>query len=451
MKTLKSFLEDSRNKNTVLRYSVIILLIISFLVILLFYLSPLQSYSKNIDAETVIYFADNITEAHRLIINLFNKENKGRIRVEAINLDHHKLDTNKRKELIFRNLRSERSKIDIFTIDNIWLPRFAKWAEPLDRFFAEDVIEKILPELQGSCYYDHTLYAFPLFYDLGVLFYRQDLIDKLPNAAKWEKKLNEGITWHDLYELKKNYFKNKPVYVFQAKAYEGLICNYLEIGAGLGRPVFQKDAFLLNETNIARVNSFVKDIIYNKKIVPSEVIQFDEASSFLYALKNDIPLMRAWVTNINNMYFLEKYRDKVNNLQMAPLPSKEGNGHALALGGWNLIISKYSRNKKEAARFLKFISSNQVQSELFNAGFFLPIFKDVRFQKNSVNAKMIKPFTENWIKYSIRRPVNKNYTRLSDIYSTLINRALRGQINVDEVYPLAMERIVGPQKEKSKN
>jgi ABC-type glycerol-3-phosphate transport system substrate-binding protein len=280
-----------------------------------------------------------------------------------------------------------------------------------------------------------------MFYDLGVLFYRKDLIGELPNADVWKKKLNAGITWQDIFELKKRHFSSKPVYVFQAKAYEGLICNYQEIGAGLGTPAFRKDDFLLNEKNISSINTFIYDLINKKQIVPREVTQFDEASSFLYALENDIPLMRAWVTNINNIYFPQEFKEKVNNLEIAPLPRKKGRQFSTALGGWNLIISRYSRHKKEAALFLKFVISPKVQAELFNRGFYLPVLKEFQFEKNTKNAYMIKPLMQKWIKSSIRRPSNINYTRLSDIYSGLLNRALSGQISAGKVYQLARERI----------
>jgi multiple sugar transport system substrate-binding protein len=372
---------------------------------------------------------------------MFNKENKGRIRVEPIHLDHHKLDTNKRKELIFRNLRSQRSKADIFAIDNIWMPRFAKWAEPLEKYLSEEEINELLPELLISCYYENNIYTLPMFYDLGVLFYRQDLIDKLPDAKIWTDRLSKGITWDQVYKLKDNYFSGRPVYVFQAKAYEGLICNYLEIGAGLGAPVFHADKFLLRKDNILKVNSFLTDLVQNKKIVPPEVVNFDEAGSFVFALENDIPLIRAWITNINNINFPVHFNEKVNNLKIAPLPRKEGKNLAMALGGWNLIISKYSRNKTEAASFLKFVISERAQSELFAAGRHLPVLKNIQFESSAGNSNLTKPLSAEWIKYSIRRPSDHNYTRLSDIYSGLLNKALQGQVNADEVYKLARERI----------
>ena len=119
--------------------SIVIILIafISFLVI-----NWWNSYSVN--DERKIYFVDNISIAHRHVIERFNKLNKGKIKVEVINLSFEKFSTNERKELLARYLRSKNDKIDIFTADQIWAHRFARWAEPMDKYFTDDDKKTIL-------------------------------------------------------------------------------------------------------------------------------------------------------------------------------------------------------------------------------------------------------------------------------------------------------------------
>lgn len=263
----------------------------------------------------------------------------------------------------------------------------------------------------------------------------------MPDAENWINKLENGITWQQLIELKKKYFNQKPLYVFQGKAYEGLICNYLEIGAGLGIKISDENNFIFKKPDILRLNNFLLDLIYKENLVPEQILQFDEHSSFMFALENNIPLIRAWVTDIFNINFPEKYRDKVHNLKMAPLPRDENRPIVTALGGWNLIISKYSRHKKEAALFIGFLISEKAQFELFAAGSHLPVL-DLNYRNNGMtNAHLLKPLSQEWIKTSIRRPLNKDYTRLSDIYSELIHSALQGRITTEQLYNLATKRI----------
>jgi len=79
-----------------------------------------------------IYFADNISIAHEALIKRFNETYRGEIEVVPINLPFSKFSTNERKELLARSLRSRSDLIDVFAVDLIWVPRFAKWCEPLD-------------------------------------------------------------------------------------------------------------------------------------------------------------------------------------------------------------------------------------------------------------------------------------------------------------------------------
>lgn len=88
---------------------------------------------KNADTGLVtqIFFADNISNAHRKLIERFNEEFKGQIEVIPIDLPFSKFSTNERKELLARSLRSKSERIDVFAVDLIWVPRFARWGQPV--------------------------------------------------------------------------------------------------------------------------------------------------------------------------------------------------------------------------------------------------------------------------------------------------------------------------------
>ncbi len=54
-----------------------------------------------------------------------------------------------------------------------------------------------------------------MYLDIGVLYYRRDLIQALPNSEKIEEKLKDSITWEDFFALSKSFNpKNKSILYF---------------------------------------------------------------------------------------------------------------------------------------------------------------------------------------------------------------------------------------------
>ncbi len=123
-----------------------------------------------------IYFADRITAAHRILINEYNKMHEGEVKVIPVDFPNTDFSTNDRKEVVARSLRGHGDGIDLFAVDVIWVQRFAKWCEPLDKYFSAKERNNILNPALESCYYDSELVAVPLDMVQGIMYYRKDLI-----------------------------------------------------------------------------------------------------------------------------------------------------------------------------------------------------------------------------------------------------------------------------------
>ena len=178
------------------------ILISVILIIIIFLLMSYLGYFKGQNANVSrLYYADNISSAHAELIKRFNLKYKGQIEVIPINLPFSKFSTNERKELLARSLRSKSDLIDVFAVDLIWAPRFAKWCLPLDLYFDSKYLKQIVPNALQSCYYEGQLVAMPLYTDIGLLYYREDLIKKFPNYRELEEKLKKSITWEELLSL----------------------------------------------------------------------------------------------------------------------------------------------------------------------------------------------------------------------------------------------------------
>jgi multiple sugar transport system substrate-binding protein len=425
--------KDQRRKYGIL-FAVFIFIIIAVLTFNLISLKQDRYPKKSV---TKLYFADNMSEAHQKIIKKFNQKHPGNIEVVPVDLTFEKFTTNDRKELIARSLRSRSSRIDIFAVDQIWVPRFAKWSEPLMAYFSEADLAEIVPQALQTCYYQDVLLGIPLYIDLGVLYYRQDLIDKTPESAEIMRKLSNSITWDDLIGYGQTRFPGQPFYLYQGDKYEGLVCNYLEILESMGGKWSAENHFSLNTPAGRQSARFMLDLITKYKVTPSIVSSFVERESYLYALENNAPFFRGWSNFLKDVPVSTADSIKIKNLGVSYLPHFGNNSPASVFGGWNLMISKYSKKKPEAIEFLHYILSEEAQKIMFESSGYLPILKKIYADQQVVTKYPYIKFFKSMMDYGIYRPAIVNYTKISDILAFYLNSILKQDLSVEE----AMQRV----------
>lgn len=420
--------------------------LVTVFLIFTFVLNPSEFNSGNKSKVKTIYFVDHISSAHQKVIDLFNEKYKGSIKVETIHLSFDKFSTNERKELLARYLRSKNNRIDIFAVDQIWVPRFVKWGVPLNSLINTEEIQNIVPNAIKTCYYNDSLYAVPLYIDIALMFYRDDLLKKLPDYSQIVDELNKSITWekfikvHDQIKSWKN-----PFYIFQADDYEGLICQFTELMANQNNPIVDtNNKVLVNSAAGKKSLQLLVDLINKYNMSPKEVAYLKENESFRYFAKNNGIFLRGWPSMYDdeNEFLSDESR---SNIKMAPLPHFANTKPSYVYGGWNLMISKFSQQIPEVIKFAKFLLSPESQKIMYEFGGYLPINKEVYKDKEFIGKHKELIFFEELYKRGVHRPFLEDYTNVSDILSFYMNSALKKEISVDEALKKAELKI----KEKS--
>lgn len=400
--------------------------------ILIYFLFPIQRSYLDSSEEVVIKYADNISTAHQIVIDNFNKEYKGRIRVEAISLPFDKFSTNERKELLARSLRSKSDKLDVFAIDLIWSARFAKWAESLDNYITEEELQDIIPQALRSCIVNNTLIALPIYIDIGLLYYRKDLILALPNGKMIEKKLKESITWEDFFTLSNNFNNSQsPFYVFPADNYEGLVCSFVEILLDHNENFFNENPLNWESEAIKKTFTLLYDMIHKYNISPSVVTDLRENSCYDYFINNQGVFSRGWASFPKESKALQDSPELASLIDVTALPHVKGSRPSSTIGGWNIMLSKYSNHKEEAAEFIKFILKYKTQKELYENGALLPVLSSIYLDKGFINAHPELVRNKNILGNGVHRPLWENYTKISDVISFYANKALKNQLSID--------------------
>ncbi len=402
------------------------------LAILLYALGPtLVPPTLSLEA-TRVYFADRISPAHAEIIRRFNQLHQGRIEVVPVDLPFEKFSTNERKELLARSLRSRSDKLDLFSVDLIWVERFARWGEPLDQYFPPEKRGDILPLAMESCFSESTLVAMPLHLDIGLMYYRSDVISRLPDAAAVEERLRESMTWEEFLDLRRRLgYTGRPYYIFQGDEFEGLVCNYLELVMGLDRTALSSNRLDLSAPAARAGLQWLVNLVHRERASPVGVTEFDEPRSYRFMLDSDAVFVRGWPNFVEN--FRSTYSDTVrlSRIRKASLPHFTGMTPTSVFGGWNVMLSKFSTRKPEALEFLRFLETREAQQILYEREGFLPVARSIYADSAYMDTHPDLAYYHSLLGRGFHRPSLVEYTRMSDVISHYVRQAILGDLSVE--------------------
>ena len=223
---------------------------------------------------------------------------------------------------------------------------------------SSEEIGNIIPNALQTCIYKDTLVAVPLYIDIAVMYYRDDLLKTLPDKAKIINELENSITWERFINLSRRVNRDKkPFYIFQADDYEGLVCSFVELMANQNNPIFDMNGkILINSAEGRKSLQFLVDLVNKYRVSPKDVTYLKENESFRFFAKNDGIFLRSWSSMIDDKveYLTDEMR---SNLKMAPLPHFENSKPAACLWGLESydipVLGKNSRGSKIRKIFIE--------------------------------------------------------------------------------------------------
>jgi multiple sugar transport system substrate-binding protein len=383
-------------------------------------------------AVSEIFFADRITDAHRILIDKYNRLNAGKIKVTPIDFPNPDFSTNERKEILARSLRGEGDGIDLMAVDVVWVQRFEKWCEPLGKYFSDQELKRIIPDALYTCRSREELMAVPLDLVQGVMYYREDLLRALKGGENAIRALQEGMTWADFIALKEKLNWKKPFYVFTAADYEGFICIYIEVLLSLRRDYFSTFGFDFATPAGRQALQLLVNLVQRDHISPEEVTTFTEVPSYEYFIKSDGLFIRGWNTFDKDFSNAPYDSVKEKHLRKVPIPYPVGGQPASLFGGWDLMISKFSTKKEAVVDFVKFLLSDESQEVFYTHGAYYPIVASFYDDPESLRKHPEIASIKALMRTGVHRPPQKDYTNFSKIMSHYFALAVRNKISVEE-------------------
>jgi multiple sugar transport system substrate-binding protein len=250
------------------------------------------------------------------------------------------------------------------------------------------------------------------------------------------------MTWDEMLHLRDRLgYRGRPFYVFQGKPYEGLICNFAEHLAGEDPTAFSKNSMPLEGEAALRALQRMVGFLEPGGISPAAVTEFDEIQSYRYMLDSNAVFVRGWPNFPES--FRSTYADttKLVTLGWAALPHVEGHRPVAVFGGWNLMIAKSSENRDAASEFIRFVQSIESQKIMYEMGGYIPVNEAVYADSVYLRIHPDLAFKRALLDFGFHRPALEGYTRISDLVSHAIHRALKKELAPREALRRAAEDI----------
>jgi trehalose/maltose transport system substrate-binding protein len=271
--------------------------------------------------------------------------------------------------LYLQFLEARSPEIDVYQVDVIWPGDLAEHFVDLYEYNADKVVSMHFPAIVENNTVDGKLVAIPWFTDAGLLYYRTDLLEKYGLAVP--------KTWDELEEtariIQEGERKTNPDFwgfVWQGNAYEGLTCDALEWLASNDAGTIISADKKITIANANAVEILEKAAGWVGTISPSGVLTFAEEDARAVWQTGNAAFMRNWPY----AYSLSRGEDSAvaGKFDVSPLPAGKSGSGAATLGGWQLSVSKYSRNPEIAADVALFMAGYEVQKMRAVEGSFNP-------------------------------------------------------------------------------
>ncbi|MDD3214604.1 MAG: extracellular solute-binding protein, partial [Eubacteriales bacterium] len=257
--------------------------------------------------------------------------------------------------------------------------------------------------------YNGKQYVLPFFPDLGLLYFRTDIVSE-EDAAKL---IAGDYTWDDLLAMSEKYAGQGGTttgFVFQASLYEGLVCNANE--------------FTSNWTDIKGGLETMKKIVESKS-TPDNILNYTEGETANSFIKGESVFARNWPYQWGAIK--SEGTITTDQVSVAPLPGGS------TVGGWLLGINKNSANPEGAFAFITYLNSEEGQLIMSQQGGYLPglnkMLTDERILASDARLSMVG--FQNALKTTIARPVSAQYSTVSDALQQAIYPYLSGSAEID--------------------
>lgn len=338
-------------------------------------------------------------------------------------------------------LSSENETPDILMVDAQWPSQFAasEWITPIDEYIEgedDDYLDRFWDAAVDVGEYEDELYGIQARMDVGMMYYREDLLDKHDQDVP--------ETWEEVIKVSKAIQKEEnnddlDGYLFQGDQIEGATINWLENLWGLGAEVQDdEENLVVNTPEGVQALEKMQDLIYKDKISPVSVSTANPDENNKVFGQGDAIFQRNWTFAFES---LDK-TEVEGKYGVANIPHFEGEEGHPNNGDRLFTINAFSEHKDEAWEAIKYFLSDEEQALMVSEAGYIPAVQSVANDPEVQKDQPILADMQEILENSKNRPSIRNYEEFSQIMQPQINAVLSNEdVNPEEALDTAQQEI----------
>ncbi len=349
------------------------------------------------------------------LIKDFEKENPD-IRIELLHIPQNYFQ---KLHLLFASNQAP----DVLFINNQTIPMYidAGLLEDLTNEFTD--ADKFFYKESLDCFReDNRLYAIPRDFSNLVIYYNKEIFNKKNISVPREITDLENLRKLCIELLSKEYFS---INIEEDSIY------WLSFLSSNGGGIISDDkmSIIINSDKSVEALKLYSDMINKYHTAPSKA-QTGSMTTAQMFINGKLAMY------IGGRWMVPKFRETIDfDWDITEFPSSAAKKIYLDSSGW--AVSKKSKNKKTAFKFVRYLASKHSSNKFTEIGLIVPARMDIArssiFLDKSKKPQNCEAFLTS-LKNSKPTPVNKNYSIINDIIKEKIKSLLNGNLKVEDAF-----------------
>lgn len=370
-------------------------------------------------------------------INRFNRMHAGKIKVDYLQLPPVATDQYNK---FLTTFQFQSSTPDVVQIDVTWPAQFITpgWLAPLDQYITPGYLKQFWPSARSIAQINGKLYGIQRFMDIGMLYYRTDLVQKYGGTLPQTRDEMQAMAREILAGERAHGVTSG--YLMPGKEIEAIVDEWLEFIWGAGSTIGNPGNLVVNGPKQVGALQYMYDLVYTLQLAPQDTDTYAPNDILELFTSGQAPFMRNWVYayTIANTPARSKVVGKVGVAPTLATSSHAGHG---CTGGWVLAINAFSQYKDEAWTFIDYMLSKPTQTSLsLNSGLISSrpdVVNDPAVQARVPYFKQLSTILVE----GFNRPKLRNYNQFTTHLQAALNGVLGNQSSPSDALNSAQSQV----------